>query len=281
MEKVLPRHLTGERMLALVNLVANKTPKLKDCALTKGGQLSLYTAVMHASRLGLEIGHLAHIVPFENRKAGIVEAVFIPDYRGVIQVAVNSGKVQHIDARVVYDGDDFDYELGTKPTIHHKPKLRDAVPGDGQIIAFYAVAHLDGSYVFEVMSKAEVDAIRGRSRAKEDGPWVTDYAMMGRKTVVKRLSKFLPQTPELQAVIELDNRAETGQVGTVSDIIDSPDSVNEAVAEQTRQKAEDLKARMAANAGEEQAPEPPAGEPVETTARETGQSKTGQSKLPF
>ena len=280
MEKVLPRHLTGERMLALVNLVANKTPKLKDCALTKGGQLSLYTAVMHASRLGLEIGSHAHIVPFENRRAGIVEAVLIPDYRGLIHLAVGSGKVQHVDARVVYDGDDFDYQLGTQPLIRHKPKLREAVPADAQIVAFYAVAHLNGVSGFEVMSKAEVDAIRARSRAKDDGPWVTDYPMMGRKTVVKRLAKFLPQTPELQAAIELDNRAETGQVGTVSDIIDSPDSVNEAVAEQTRQKAEDLKARMAANGAEQKAPEPPTGEPVETTARETI-AETKQSRLPF
>ncbi len=277
MEKVLPRHLTGERMLALMNLVANKTPKLKECALTKGGQLSLYTAMMNASRLGLEIGSLAHIVPFENSRAGIVEAVLIPDYRGLIHLAVSSGKVQHIDARVVYEGDEFDYQLGTQPTIRHKPKLRESVPANEQIIAFYAVGHLNGTFGFEVMSKAEVDAIRARARAKDNGPWVTDYPMMGRKTVVKRLAKYLPQTPELVAAIELDNRGETGEVGTVSDIIDTSDSLNQAVADQTRQKAEDLKARLGERPAGEQ---PPAEqgrdpEPVETTGREVPEKGWG------
>lgn len=257
--KILPKHLTAERMVALCALAATKTPKLKECT-----PLSLFNAVMNASRLGLEIGQHAHLVPFRNNKAGVTECVFIPDYRGLIGLAVRSERVKHIDARVVYADDDFDFQLGDKPFIRHKPKL-DGERDEKKIVCFYTVAHLaDGTPVFdEPMSKREVDAIRARSRAANDGPWVTDYVAMGKKTVIKRLCKFLPQTPELAAAIELDNRAETGEISTVSDIIDSSDSVNQQVADQTRQKAEDLKAKL----NEENPPEagavpPPAAEPA-------------------
>jgi recombination protein RecT len=241
LEKILPKHLTAERMVALCALAATKTPKLKECT-----PLSLFNAVMNASRLGLEIGQHAHLVPFKNSRAGVMECVFIPDYRGLIGLAVRSERVKHIDARVVYKDDEFDYQLGDKPFIRHKPKL-DGDRSEKNILCFYTVAHLaDGTPVFdEPMSKAEVDGIRNRSRAKDDGPWVTDFVAMGKKTVIKRLCKFLPQTPELAAAIELDTRAETGEVSTVSDIIDSSDSINQAVADSTRQKAEDLKAKLA------------------------------------
>jgi len=259
LEAILPKHLTPERMIALVALSATKTPALRDCT-----PISLFNAVMNASRLGLEIGQHAHLVPFKNSKANVTECVFIPDYRGLIGLAVRSERVKHIDARVVYKDDDFDYQLGDKPFIKHKPKL-DGDRSEKNILCFYTVAHLaDGTPVFdEPMSKAEVDGIRNRSRAKDNGPWVTDYVAMGKKTVIKRLCKYLPQTPELAAAIELDNRAETGEIGTVSDIIDSTDSVNQAVADSTRQRAEDLKAKLSQEKPPEQEPAPgPAAEPA-------------------
>lgn len=238
---LLPRYLTPERMIALVALSATKTPKLRDCT-----PLSIFNAVMNAARLGLEPGQHAHLVPFRNGRTGVTECVLIPDYRGLIALAVRSTRVKHIDARIVYRDDQFDYQLGTESWIHHKPKL-DGDRTDAAIVCVYGVAHLaDGTVVFdEPMSKAEVDAVRNRSRAKDDGPWVTDYPAMARKTAVKRLCKFLPQTPELAAAIELDNRAETGDIGTVSDIIDTSDSVNQAVADRTREKAERLKESLA------------------------------------
>jgi len=260
---VLPKHITPERMVALVTLAAMKTPRLKECQ-----PLSLVNALFNASRLGLEIGQHAHLVPFRNNKLGITECVLIPDYRGLIGLAVRSGKVKHIDARVVYKDDEFDYQLGSAPFIKHKPKL-DGDRSDGNIFAFYSVAHLvDGTPVFdEPMSKAEVDAVRARSRAKDDGPWVTDYVAMGKKTVVKRAAKFLPQSPEFAAAIELDNRAETGEISTVSDIIDSRDSLNAQVAQSTQEKLNDLKDRMEPAAESTGKTEPGDGAPGNEEAR--------------
>src|SRR5690606_39877709 len=64
---------------------------------------------------------------------------------------------------------EFDYALGTDPYISHKPS--EDKPGD--LTHVYAVAHYkDGGYNFEVLTRARVDYYRGKSRAKNDGPWV-------------------------------------------------------------------------------------------------------------
>jgi len=240
MEGLLPKHLTPERMMTLVQLAATKTPRLKECS-----PVSLFTAVMNASRLGLEVGTHAHLVPFKGKNG--MECVLIPDYRGLLHLAVSSGKVKHIDARVAYNDDLFEYELGTTPFIKHRPKL-GAGRKNSDLLCVYTVGWLaDGTAVIgEPMTMAEIDAIRARSRAKDDGPWVTDYIQMAKKTVLKRDLKMYPQTPELTAASELDNRAETGTIGTVSDIIDTPAEVAAHVSEKTVEKTAAIKERVAA-----------------------------------
>lgn len=241
MEGLLPKHLTAERMMTLVQLAATKTPRLKECT-----PVSLFTAVMHASRLGLEIGTHAHLVPFKNKSGGM-ECVMIPDYRGLVHLAVSSGKVKHIDVRVAYNDDLFEYELGTTPFIKHRPKL-GAGRKNSDLLCVYTVGWLaDGTPVIgEPMTMAEIDAVRARSRAKDDGPWVSDYIQMGKKTVLKRDLKMYPQTPELTAAIELDNRAESGTIGTVSDLIDTAAEVAHHVSEKTSEKTAAIKEKVAA-----------------------------------
>jgi hypothetical protein len=81
----------------------------------------------------------------------------------------------------------------------------------------YAVAILnDGTKQIEVMHVSEVNEIRDRAdgyiafkegRAKT-AIWETYYAEMARKTVLKRITKYLPKTEKwnsLNEAIELDN----------------------------------------------------------------------------
>jgi recombinational DNA repair protein RecT len=62
-----------------------------------------------------------------------------------------------------------------------------------------------GDWLIEVMTAAEVEAIRGRSQAADSGPWVTDWNEMAKKTVIKRLCKALPRSTELAEAIDADN----------------------------------------------------------------------------
>jgi hypothetical protein len=100
--------------------------------------------------------------------------------------------------------------------LEHEP---DWSENPGPAVAVYAVAKLkDGGTQSEVMTKAQIDAIRSRSRASGEGPWVSDYDEMARKTVVRRLCKYLPLSVELADALDEDARAEFGTPGNVIDI---------------------------------------------------------------
>ena len=42
------------------------------------------------------------------------------------------------------------------------------------------------------LARAEVDGIRARSKASGNGPWVSDYEAMAKKTVIRRVFPYLP-----------------------------------------------------------------------------------------
>src|SRR5690606_7654635 len=74
----------------------------------------------------------------------------------------------------------------------------------------YAVLRLkDGGADFDVMTRAEIDAIRKRSRAAARGPRVTDYAEMAKKTGLPPLPKTAPMAIEYQPAAAQDERGRT------------------------------------------------------------------------
>src|SRR3990172_1714357 len=72
-----------------------------------------------------------------------------------------------------------------------------------------------GGMHLETMTVAEIEAHRKRSRARDDGPWVTDWAAMAKKTLVRVGFKMLPKTPEIIRGAQLDADADLGQTGAV------------------------------------------------------------------
>lgn len=212
----LPRHLSPERMLRIATTSIRRTPKLLAC-----NQQSLLGAIMQAAQLGLEcdgvLGH-AYLVPFKD------EVQLIVGYKGLIDLARRSGQLSTIYARAVHAKDQFEYAYGLTERLEHIP-TREADPGD--IVAVYAVARLkDGGTQFEVMTAAEVAKIRERSRAKDDGPWVTDPEEMAKKTALRRLCKMLPASVELARAVALDERADIGLSQQLEDVIDVPSEPN-------------------------------------------------------
>lgn len=210
MAMALPKHISVDRMLRIAMTSIQKTPKLVDCTPN-----SLLGAIMQASQLGLEPDGLlgqAYLVPFKNT------VTLIPGYKGLIKLARNSGELATIQAHEVHEKDTFMFCYGLEPRLEHIP-TRDEKPGE--VIAFYAVARLkDGSTQFEVMWKREIDSIRKQSKASGDGPWVTHYDEMGKKTVLRRLCKMLPSSIELQKAVALDEQAEAGIEQDIESIID-------------------------------------------------------------
>jgi phage RecT family recombinase len=243
MERVLPQHLTVDRMIGLAILATTQQPKLLECT-----PASVLQSVMQAAQLGLEIngslGH-AYLVPYGN------VCQLIPGYRGMIYLAKLSGALNTAEARLVYDGELFEVDYGTTPRIIHRPRF-DLPRTDDKIVAVYVVATLpDGTTQFEVMSREEVDRIRARSRASGSGPWVSDFGEMARKTPTRRGIKYLPvsnptEARKLAMALELDNRNEVGVVTGVVPEMDTEESLSAQVRDHTRERMEALKGRMGA-----------------------------------
>jgi recombination protein RecT len=83
----------------------------------------------------------------------------------------------------------------------------------GQVVGFYAVAKLQGGgHAFEFMSVHQVREIARATQSKGNyGPWKDHFTEMGRKTVIRRLAKYLPLSIEFQTAVALDGMAEAGK----------------------------------------------------------------------
>jgi recombination protein RecT len=164
-----------------------------DEKLQKCDPLSFIAAVMQAAQLGLSVDPLLGefwLIPRRSKNHGgrlIVTSII--GYKGLLKRARRCPGVTNIDADVVREGDYFDAQKGTAPSVVHRPLLSEE---RRQVIGAYAVAWLRGGPPsVRVLDVAEIDAARQRSEAP-DKIWGTDYAAMARKTALRRLCPMLP-----------------------------------------------------------------------------------------
>lgn len=214
----LPKAMTPERLVRVVTTECRKTPALLNC-----NPESFLGAVLQCAQLGLEpggaLGH-CYLLPFGNGKAkdGRPNAQLIIGYRGMIDLARRSGQIVSICAYTVHEKDHFVWRLGLDPDIEHVPSPE---ADRGKMTYVYAVAKLKGGGVqFEVMSRAEVEKVRKQSKAGSSGPWVTHFDEMAKKTVIRRLFKYLPVSIEAARAVDIDERADRGEAVTPQDFID-------------------------------------------------------------
>lgn len=221
---VLPKHVGADRMLKIALGALRTTPKLMQARTD-----TLLGAIIQCAQLGLEpntpLGH-AYLIPFENRSKGITEVQIVFGYKGLIDLARRSGQIVSIAAHEVREHDHFEYEYGLDEKLVHRPSMGER----GNVIAFYAVAKLvGGGYAFEVMSRADVETIRNESQGwktavrfkkEASSPWGAHFVEMGRKTVLRRLFKFLPVSIELATASTLDGKAAVGETqGAFEDVL--------------------------------------------------------------
>ncbi|AOM39637.1 recombination protein RecT [Xenorhabdus hominickii] len=206
----LPNHMTPDRMIRIVTTEIRKTPALANCDMQ-----SFVGAVVQCSQLGLEpgnaLGH-AYILPFDkkqkegNRWVTVrTDAQLIIGYRGMIDLARRSGQIVSISARTVRSSDKFHFEYGLSENLTHVPGEDEDAP----ITHVYAVARLKDSGVqFEVMTFNQIEKVRTQSKAGSNGPWVSHWEEMAKKTVIRRLFKYLPVSIEMHKAVVLDEKAE-------------------------------------------------------------------------
>ena len=183
----------GVRPEAFIEAAMMSTVKNTD--LLKCSTESILLALRQAAQTGLDIGTKAHLVPF-----GTV-ATFVPDYKGLIELACSTGRVVSIRVRCVYEGEEFFYgETMSGPDLRHVPKMTG---NGGKIVGAYAIADLRfNRYKVEFMNVDEIEAIRKKSRSWSKGDLPDWYA---RKTVVRRICKTLPSNAKLQTALQFDD----------------------------------------------------------------------------
>lgn len=199
--EVAPKWLSVERLVRLALAARSRNPKLADCTAD-----SFLLFCMRCAETGLEpIGAGgAWPVPFFNNKTNSMEVQFIPDWRGLIQLAKKTGQITHAYAEVVKEGDEIKIQKGDNPSCTHII----ATKGRRDTIGAYCIVTLpDGTKHIEWMDIEDLDSIQERSKAKDFGPWKTDTDEMRKKTAVRRALKPFSSSPEMQTAIEYDNQA--------------------------------------------------------------------------
>ena len=195
--KSLPGHITADKFVRTAQTAIALTRNIDR---VKNPQ-SLMAACSKAASDGLIL---------DGREAALVidhqgDVQYRPMMRGLLKLAYNSGEIKSIMVEPVRDSDVFEYSPTADDPIVHKIDLRQ---DRGEVYAYYALAKLkNGGMVHEVMSNSDVHRIRDRSdafKAYKAGkikstPWHTDEVEMGRKTVFRRLSKYLPSSTDRDA----------------------------------------------------------------------------------
>lgn len=245
----LPRHVTPDRLCRTALTSIRTNPKLLECTIE-----SLLACTMQSAQLGLEPGILGHVyyMPFKRKIKGengqpdkwVDEVQFIIGYKGLIDLARRSGQIISVAAGAIYSKDKFKYRKGFEEVLEHEPNFQDR----GELCGFYAYATTkDGGRYAEVMTLQDINKIRARSKAKDFGPWVTDYEEMAKKTVLRRLCKLLPLSIEIASQISTDESKEFGADVTAIDLNlgdDKPLLVEEISTTKTARSEEEIIAEL-------------------------------------
>lgn len=200
-QRALPAGLNGDRMARLALTAIRKTPKLARCT-----PESFAGALLSSAALGLEpdVNGESYLVPYEDRKSGVIECQLIIGYQGYAKLFWQHPMAQALDAQAVYERDEFDYALGTNAYLTHKPATGDR----GRLVAYYAVAGLtNGATPFVVMTPDEVKALRGREGPSGRIP--DPMRWMERKTVLRQLFKLTPKSTQLATALRQDEQTGT------------------------------------------------------------------------
>ena len=221
LRNALPSHIKPEKFQRVVMTVVQQQPDLMAA-----DRRSLLGACMKCAADGL--------VP-DNREAALVifntkakdpttgketwakRVQYMPMMGGLLKRIRNSNEVSSVQAHVIYANDKFVIRRGLEDTLEHEPLF----PGERALpIGAYAVAKFkDGSDPqFEVMDLNQIEKVRSVSKSKDGPTWTTHWDEMARKTVFRRLSKWLPMDAETEILMRRDD--EIGMVEEPSGVID-------------------------------------------------------------
>lgn len=202
----------GDKKSSFVNnltaLVSNNA-KLQEC-----DPPSLMYAGIKATALDLPLDSnlgFAYVIPYNNTKAGKVEAQFQIGYKGFIQLAIRSGQFQTINVTDIREGELREVNIVTGEIQFQSIPNREKK----EIIGYVAYFRLtNGFSKILYMTKGEVEEHAKRysqtyqsqyETVRASSKWTTDFDPMAKKTVLKLLlAKYAPLSVEMQEAQRAD-----------------------------------------------------------------------------
>lgn len=238
----LPKHITADRMVRLAMTSFSQNSALQKCDMH-----SIFASVIVAAQLGLEIGvgGQGYLVPYGGK------ATFVPGWQGLVDLVSRAGRAT-VWTGAVFAGDEFDWALGDRPFVKHRP----AGGGDTwqDITHVYAIGRVNGSEypVMEVWTMDRVvkhlnkfNKVGARHYALEKNG--QNMEMYARKVVLLQVLKYMPKSIEVQRAVEVAQVADTGkqftfdgEVVTIKDIDDQVDQDTGEVKDTTTGRAGQL-----------------------------------------
>jgi recombination protein RecT len=199
-ELALPPHMAADRFIRVVITACNLNPDLLAC-----DRATLFNSAMRCAQDGLlPDSREAALVPFKNK------VQYLPMYGGLLKKFRNSGQFKWVATGIVYEGETYEHWI-TQDGEHFKH-----IPGDDntdkKILRVYALATTkDGGSFIADLPLSDINKRRAMSRAtREDAPWKQWTEEMMRKTAIRVLSKLLPMSSDLDAMMQRDEEALLG-----------------------------------------------------------------------
>ena len=199
-QMALPKHISTEKFTRVL-ITAISTNEL----LVTATRQSLFAACMRSAQEGLlPDGRESAIVTYKT-KDGNVTAQFMPMVAGILKKVRNSGELSSITAQIVHANDKFRYWVDSDGEhIEHEPNF---FSDRGPRIGVYSFAKTkDGGIYMEVLTSKQIEAIRSSSKSAQYGPWSGPFEdEMIKKSAIKRLSKRLPMSTDLDSLMKADD----------------------------------------------------------------------------
>lgn len=195
----LPVHIPHEKFVRVLMTALSQNP-----ALAQADRNSLFSACMSAAQQGLlPDGRESALVTFRGKDGTKVQ--FMPMLSGILKKIRNSGELQSISAQMIYKNDKFKYWVDSDGEhLEHEPNL---FSDRGESLGVYAIAKTkDGGVYIEVLTSKQINDVKNVSRSKDSGPWAGAFAEeMAKKTAIRRLSKRLPMSTDLDQLVTADD----------------------------------------------------------------------------
>lgn len=201
--------LTAEFLIESALVTAQNA---KDGEFYRCSPLSILYGLTLAGRTGLRIGapyQESYLIVRWNPSIRSEWAYWDPSYRGLMKLARRTGTVATIQADVVRQNDQFEFERTLQgTTLRHCPVLHDR----GPLVRAYAIAtFLNGAQpICTVLDGEDIARHKKASKGSDSdySPWKQHPGPMWAKSAIRDLCKWLELSDEIAVAIDAANNAD-------------------------------------------------------------------------